>query len=848
MSPAGTHLAERAAVFLVSLAAILLEIAWTRVFSFKLFYYFSYFVVGVAMLGLGAGGVAVAIDRKSAARTTSTLAAWCAAGAAATVAGYVFIALCPMNLFSMVGAIRSRDDATSARELSRLLTVCVVLVAPFLAAGVVLATIFSRRTLEIGRLYFADLLGAGLGCALAVPVMMRLSPPGTLMVAGGLLATAGLVVARSTPDAHVAGGADPGSHVAVPPGAACPGTPPRGLQPVLAALAALALLGAARPGLLPDPVPDAMKVRPSAGARSYWHPVFRVDVLESPDPDRLLLVHDGTVGSSVRRFDGRLEDVRAFDADDRSLPFSLLRPEPDVAIVGSAGGNEILASLHFGARRVTAVELNPVTVGLLRGELADWSGRLAEHPKVDLVNAEGRSYLEASRGGWDLVWLVAPDSYAAMNAATAGGFVLSESYLYTREMIAAALSRLAPGGILCVQFGEADFDRKPNRTLRFLASARAAFEQLRPDGQGDFAGSVLVATAPYTKRFSSSTIVLRNTPFTPGEVLRFQSALAAIPGAVLHREPFANGGGSATTGGEAIDRVVSLPREALASWHADQPFDVRPVSDDSPFFWHFVRFGDLLAGREWPGTPFLEEGLGERVLLSLLAVVTLLAGLLLLAPFALVRDAWPGTTRETLAAGLYFALIGLGFMFLEIILIQRLTLLLGYPTRSLSVTLFALLLSGGIGSLLSARLPATGADFARMASVLLLLGFVLQHFVLPRLPGLLPWPISARIAVAVAILAPLGLCLGSFLPLGLRVVAAGRDDRAALVAWSWAVNGFFSVVSSVLATMLSMSLGFDLVMTLGLALYAAAAIAIATVAPAAGGRDGSGLSTSTPVV
>lgn len=843
LPPAGPHLAERAAVFLVSLAAILLEIAWTRVFSFKLFYYFSYFVVGVAMLGLGAGGVAVAIDRRSSGRPPGTLAGWCAAGALAVVAGYLFIALCPLNLFSMVGALRSRDTSTAAREFARLLAVGGVLVAPFLAAGVVLASVFSRRTAEVGILYFADLVGAGLGCALAVPAMTWLSPPGSLMFAGALFAAAGLALARRNPGDEAAG-ASAGLHASVPRA----GASARGLRATLGLLAALALLGTAAPSALPDPVPDAMKVRPSPGARSFWHPVFRVDVLASPDPDRLLLVHDGTVGSSVRRVDGRLEDVHAFDADDRALPFALLGAEPNVAIVGAAGGNEILASLRFGARRVTAVELNPVTVGLLRGELADWSGRLAEHPKVDLVNAEGRSFLEASSGGWDLVWLVAPDSYAAMNAATAGGFVLSESYLYTREMIATALSRLAPGGLLCVQFGEADFDRKPNRTLRFVASARAAFEQIGAEGDADFAGRVLVATAPYTKRFSSSTILLRRTPFSPAEVRRFEDALGAIPGAVVRLEPSASGSAPPSSGGESLLRVVTLPGSALARWFAEQPFDVRPVSDDSPFFWHFVRFGDLLSGREWPGTPFLEEGLGERVLLVLLGVVGLLAGILLLAPFAFVRDAWPGTTRETVAAGVYFAAIGLGFMFLEISLIQRLTLLLGYPTRSLSVTLFALLLAGGIGSLLSARLSPSGAGFLRLSGVLLLLGTAIQHLILPRLPGLLAWPISARIAVAVAILAPLGLCLGIFLPLGLRAVARDGADRAPLVAWSWAVNGFSSVVSSVLATMLSMSLGFDVVMGAGLVLYALAAVAIAPVASGPATGTVSGLSSPATVV
>lgn len=585
--------------------------------------------------------------------------------------------------------------------------------------------------------------------------------------------------------------------------------------------------------MLPDPVPDAMKVRPSAGARSAWNPVFRVDVLESPDPDRLILVHDGTVGSTIRRFDGRAEEVRFYDQDDRRLPFRLLPPGPEVAIIGSAGGNEIIASLHFGASRVTAVELNPVTVGLLRGELADYSGRLAENPKVELHNAEGRSFLESSTRDQDLVWLVAPDSYAAMNAATAGGFVLSESYLYTSEMIGAALRRLRPGGILCAQFGEADYDRKPNRTARFLAGARLAFAAA---GIADFPAHVLVATAPYSQRFSNSTILLRKSPLTPADVERFTAAVAEVPGAVVRWAP-----GNVPDPDGPVARVISLPEADLPAWAEGQPFDLRPVTDDSPFFWHFVRFGDLLSGRQWPGTPFLEEGLGERVLLALLATVALLAALLLLAPFAIARGAWPASTGATLRAGTYFAAIGTGFMFLEISLIQRLTLFLGYPTRSLTVTLLALLLSGGVGSLLSQRLDVRPRSLVLLAAALAVVLVILQRL-LPQLPAWLAWPLPTRIALAVALVAPLGLCLGAFLPLGLRSIAeagvgGGADDGGGtFVAWAWAVNGFFSVVSSVLATMLSMTLGFDRVMSLGLALYAVAVLALVGVMPGRAGR------------
>ena len=123
-------------------------------------------------------------------------------------------------------------------------------------------------------------------------------------------------------------------------------------------------------------------------------------------------------GFYAAKFDGDFTRLTEFETNERSYPFRLLAPNPNVAIIGSAGGYEILVSLYFGAAHVTGIELNPVTVDLLRHRFADYTGRIAYHPKVTLLNAEGRSFLESSPDLYDLVWFVAPDSYAAMNAAT----------------------------------------------------------------------------------------------------------------------------------------------------------------------------------------------------------------------------------------------------------------------------------------------------------------------------------------------------------------------------------------------------------------------------------------------
>jgi hypothetical protein len=774
-------------IFSVALAAILLEIAYTRIFSFKVYYYFTYVILGMGLLGLGSGGVLLAVSqrlRKGSARRI--IAASCALGSASVLLGYVAIALIPLNVSELT---------EHPAEIAKLVAVCSALVPPFLAVGLVISRILSARPERIARLYGADLIGAALACLLAIPLLGLLTPPGCVMLAGAVLALAG--VRAALPNRGLAG---------------------------LAGLLALTL-GAASVGhrTLPDPVVDRVKQLDSvrdAGLVlfSRWSPVFRVDVAHHPlQPEAgHMIYHDGQLGSGLPAFDGDLSKFEKLERGSRSLPFSVLPPRPKVLVIGSAGGQEILASLYFGADRVTAVELNPVTVSLLTHHFIDFTGRIAQHPKVQLVNAEGRSFLENSSDTFDLVWLVAPDSYAAMNAASSGAFVLTESYLYTVEMLHSAFAHLAPGGIVAAQFGERDYARKPNRTARYLATAREALAQ---QGTSDFPSHALVATGQAFPPFSEATVLIAPEPFS-----------AERQRAFLANAPSMGGGQARFVQGAARDPgpvgdVITLPDERLARWFDGQPYDLRPVRDDSPFFWHFVRFRDSLRAR--PALAGLgvdwEDSIGEQVLLILLATVTLLAAALLLLPFVALPRLFSEIPHKGRAM-LYFASLGLGFMLFEVCLIQMLTLFLGYPTYSLSVTLFGILIFSGLGALASER--RQGGALIPLIGVLALL-VIAYRIGIPLLPSIFgSASLAVRMGIAVIAIAPLGFCLGHFMPIGLRALAGTTTHPQEYVAWCWAVNGFFSVIASVASTILAMILGFQGVLLLALAVYFVGAVAV----------------------
>lgn len=780
------------AIFAVSLAGLLLEVAYTRVISYKLWYYYTYLVIGLALLGLGTGATAVVLSRRlRAADTRSVVSLFGVIGAVGLLVGYSVVALMPIDTV----ALWDYGSGTSMRNFGALAVICLALFLSFMPIGVVVSTLLARARSEVNRLYFADLIGAGLGCLVVVALISRMGPPTVIMGAAAILAGTGFALTSRTPGLLRTAGAV-----------------------LTVVMLVLTVLGEAA---LPELRPESSKIAADGTGLSGWGPVFRVDVNEHPTvPGGKALIHDGTWGSAIYPFDGDVETLTRFDDDPRSWPFATIGDPPGrQLIIGSAGGNEILASLYFGTEEIEAVELNPVTVDALTGEYAELSGNLAEIDNVTLSQGDGRSYLARSDGYFDLVWFVAPDSYAANNAASAGAFVLSESYLYTTDMITETLQHLSDEGISVAQFGEVDFEFQPNRTARYVVTAREGLESF---GVEDPSRHIMVAESedPFTSGLS--TIVVSRSPFSVDQVDRFVEAVESTtdshvvyaPGVVATDSPVA--ALAAATDQGTVDALV-----------ADYPADITAISDDGPFFWHFTPFTDVARdiGRATT-VDFREYAIGERVLLLLLATAALFAVLFLLLPFLVIRKQWRRLPAKGTSA-VYFAALGLGFMLYEITMIQTLVGYLGFPSYSLTVTLASILVFTGLGALLSNRFSTapTKALPALFAALVILTAF--YRFALPPLMDTtLTAALPVRIGLAFLVLAPLGLCLGMFMPFGLRTVGVLSPYSDEYVAWGWAINGVFSVIGSVLTTILAMSWGFHTVHLVALGVYGLAVLVL----------------------
>ena len=508
-------------------------------------------------------------------------------------------------------------------------------------------------------------------------------------------------------------------------------------------------------------------------ALTGWNAYSRIDAVTGfPDPYLARLYIDSDAWTSVLRWDGRVESMERAKDWYRALPFKLAPPHPHTLVIGPGGGSDVLVALGAGSEKVTAVELNPLMLRFVR-HFGAAAGNLYDQPRVETILSEGRSFVRRTDKSFDVILLGFVDSWAAV---ASGGLSLSENHLYTVEAFQAYRDRLTPDGMLVILRWDVDIPRLVSNAVALLGAEEAAKRTL-----------VLLERRGSVKEPPQMIFALRKRPFTEEETAQVMAWTNARPVIVPGRHV------------EAPYADLLAGRKTMAQYVAEADSRVDPVTDDRPFF--FAR------QKPWglPGS------------MSLAFLIILLPIALLCAVFV-ARGRPAGAARRAYTASIvYFALLGLGFIAVELSLLQHLTLLLGHPIFTLSVLLFALLLFGGLGSSRSAH--------ARPSSVCLVIAGigVTYALVLPRLvPALLPLSLGARLALAVLFVAPLGFAMGMPFPRGL--VLASKAGLGA-PPFYWGMNGILSVAGSLGTMVVAVTCGFTVALLLGCACYAMAAVA-----------------------
>jgi hypothetical protein len=533
-------------------------------------------------------------------------------------------------------------------------------------------------------------------------------------------------------------------------------------------------------------------------------------------PEQLGLFTDAEAMSPITTFDGDTTPLAYLDFTTAALPYHL-KTSPEVLVLGAGGGAPVLLALYHQAVRVDAVELNPQVVELVDEVFGHFSGRVYSRPPVQPHAEEARSFVAGTARRYDLIDLPPQGSFGA---AVAGAHGLGESYVYTVDAVRAYLDRLAPGGFLAATHW---VTVPPRDTLKLFATVLLALEQ---NGVAEPGRRLAML-----RGWQTVTLIVKNGELTAEEraaIRAFAEArsfdLVHLPGLTaaeanrfnrLDQDDF-------FTGAQALlgpDRDMFIKR---------YKFDLRPATDDRPYFGDFFRWHallEILTLRAAGGAGLLEWG--YLVLAATLAQAALLSAVLILLP--LVVRGLPASHGEIWWTAGYFLSIGLAFLFIEIAFIQRFTLFLGNPLHAVSTGLAGFLIFAGLGSAGAPylvrlfeerpserwRLSPIGAAAGTVALVAVLYLVALP----PLLERLVSLPAGLKVAVALLLIAPLAVPMGMPFPLGLSQTAP------ALVPWAWAINGSASVLSAVLATMLAREFGFRAVVIAASLLYCAAAVA-----------------------
>ena len=753
-----------AAVAAIAASLLMTELALTRIFSVVMYYHFAFLAISIALFGLSASGVYAYLRRRALdARPTEALLAR---------QSLVYAASTIVALFALV---RLRVGLNySPSNLALMLAIYALAAIPFFTGGLVLTLAISRLAARINVVYAADLTGAALGCLVLIPLLNLLGAPGVVLVATALGASAAVLFAASADRRRIA---------------------------LAAAAIILVPLAGQLSGLGTFDVTGTKGHQDDRVLFSKWNSFSRIGVYErshgdwslsptytGPLPETKFMDIDSAASTPIAHVTPDLSNAGYLKYELTALAYHLQPPGFSALVIGPGGGRDLASALVFGASHVDGVEINPIIANdVMRGAFREFSGAIYDHPRVRVAVDDGRSFVRRSPDRYGVIQASLVDTWAA---TAAGAYTLTENTLYTVEAFTDYLDHLTDNGVLTITRWVFD-------GLRLVSLAQEACARRGWDAASRLA---------IVQHENVATFLLKKSPFTADEVAHLRSLADRLQFRILYAPgtegPIAPADGEWVEGTETAAYAKLIVAPDREQFYANYEQDIRPTTDDRPFFFHTTKLEDqfeVAFGRS------MLFGNGLSALLTLMGISAALVCAFVLGPLLVA-----GGDRPTGWIGwlLYFGSLGAGFMLIEVAVLQRFVLLLGHPVYSLTVTLFSLLLGTGIGAALSRRFSS---DTLRRSTAIALvsivaLGLLSIVLVTPFISWAIPFSRPARIAVAVFSLVPIGMLLGIPMPAGIRLLSSRAPQ---MVTWAWGMNGALSVVGATLAIFIAMNWGFS---------------------------------------
>lgn len=766
-------------IFLLSFSILSFEIAITRILSAVLYYHLAFLVISLSMLGLGSGGTWTYFSNKLKERADFFISFFALLSSVSIIFALILVLFFPFKL------------SVSMKSFFDLWFLYLICTPPFFFGGLSLSLLFFQLSQKIGRVYFFDLIGAGAGALFIVPLLYIFDAPTLIIIVAFLTAFSSFLF-----------GLNGGGRFKIISGI---------ITTVFICLVFLNI----RYGMINVSSRDEINL-----LYQKWTPVGRVIVYPpeentilsvglSPNykpkkyPQQLHIRIDTAAGTILEKVSGDLGDgVEHLKYDITSLAHHVA-PKAKALIIGFGGGRDILTAHLFGFKEIEGVEINPAMKEIICHRFKNYSGKICEMENIKLLIGDGRHYVSQSpQNYYSLIQLSLTDSFAA---TVAGAYAFSENSLYTKEAFIEYFRHLEKNGILTISRFVSDPDQE---TLRALSLCRAVLNELNIK---HFEKNIMLFKAPffYTNKFVGN-LMCKKIAFTDEEIRRTEK-IATEMGFDLMYTPL--------TQRDNIFKDFILEKD-VEKFFRSYPFIIEPPTDNQAFFFHALKLKDW-----WRALGFqtIESGQVHSynsvfTLLTTLVVSLVFSLLFIFLPLVFRRNSFFIPNKEALRYILYFGFLGLGFMLIEISLIQRFSIFLGHPIYSMSIILFSLLLFSGIGSFFSGKMcmKVSGAIFALIFTGMV---FWVSSFYFFSMQGLS----ISKSFLSILFLAPLGLFMGMPLPSGIRLLDQ-RDRR--LIPWALGVNGITSTIGAVLALILYINFGFRITFLTALIIYLFAAFAL----------------------
>jgi hypothetical protein len=778
-----------AGIFLVSSATLCLEICLTRYFSVSQQYHFAFLVVSIAFMGYGASGSFLSLFRRLGSIDRDTFLSSSSLLYSLTIlASFLLCNLLPFDMIKL-----SWDKS----QIGFVFLFYFFLSIPFFFAGLTISFAISTASSQVNKIYFSDLLGAGAGTLLALCVFLPKGDRGAILFISFLALCASFLFSL--------------------------GRKPRFKLILAGLMAGEILLFLWAPSWLSfrispyKALPVALKYPQAELILTRWNAISRIDVLESPAlryapglsllfdkkiPPQLGISSDGGELSALTRFENSQDSSLEFlDYLPSSLAYSLVE-SPRTLIIEPKGGLDVLSALRFNASQVKVIENNPLILKLLRQELAQPSGYISHSSKIRTRSAYSRAALKQEKDTFDLIVFSLTDVFGA---AGTGLYGFSENYLYTVQSFDQVLGRLSPDGLVSMSLYLLP---PPRQEAKILATWIEALERSNLDP-----ASRLMAI----RSWGTISIFIKKSPFSPGDIQKLKDFagrclfdLVYYPGIKKEEANIHNVFKEPLYYHLTQQLLSSSQRKAL---YQDYLFQLKPATDNRPFFYNLFKLDKLKATYEVMGQKWLPFLQGEFLVYLLFGQSVLISFVLIFLPLLLFLKRGKGKKIISLRTFFYFGLIGMAFMFVEIIFIQKFILFLGHPLYSTAVIIFSLLFASGLGSFFSKKILGQNLKGNLRRSLVICAGLILVYlFLLPLFyEKLIHFSLPLKMILTFLTILPIGFLMGFPFPTGIRLLAKKEKE---LVPWAWATNAFSSVLNSILALMIAFWAGFNLVLIL----------------------------------